>query len=95
MAERPQSDAAEPETPTGTWGDWASDHAMSAAIGPCLALPLRLRLPLMGGLVSRVVAPLSGYQARAIQNLAYVWPDMPDAERRRIAGAWPTMPGAR
>ncbi|WP_037262251.1 lysophospholipid acyltransferase family protein [Roseivivax halodurans] len=71
--------------PTGTWGEWASDHALRSAISLCLALPLKMRLWLMGGLVSRIVAPLAGYEARAMQNLAHVWPEMSHTERRRLA----------
>ena len=34
-----------------------------------------------------MVGPLAGYRQRAMENLAHVWPDMPEAERRRIAEA--------
>lgn len=40
----------------------------------------------MGALMRRVVAPLSGWRARAMANLAYIWPDMPEHQRRKIAG---------
>jgi KDO2-lipid IV(A) lauroyltransferase len=50
-----------------------------------LRLPLRLRLWLVGKLVSRVLAPLTGYRERAEANLLHVFADMPASERRRIA----------
>ncbi len=67
--------------------DRLSDRLIRALIWGALRLPLRLRLSMMGGLVSRIVAPLAGYRARAEANLSYIWPDMPQAEKRRIANA--------
>jgi len=71
----------------GGWSDWLTDRALRAMIALMLRVPLRLRLWLMGWFVARVLAPLAGYRARAIENLTYVWPDMPDQEKRRIADA--------
>ncbi|WP_306132355.1 lysophospholipid acyltransferase family protein [Roseivivax marinus] len=82
MAEPTDEDGARP---TGSWGDWATDRALRAAISACLALPLGARLRLMDALVSKVVAPLAGYRRRAMENLAHVWPDMSEPERRRLA----------
>lgn len=56
-------------------------------IGLALALPYRTRVPFVGGLMRRAIAPLAGYRQRALDNLAFIWPDMPMAERRRIADA--------
>ncbi|MHA6344149.1 lysophospholipid acyltransferase family protein [Roseivivax sp. CAU 1761] len=69
----------------GGWRDRAVDLAARGLIGALRALPLRLRLRLMGAAMARLVAPLAGYRQRALDNLAHVWPDMPLAERRRIA----------
>ena len=74
-----------PPSPTGTWGQWCADRVARGLIGAALALPLRLRLRLVGGLVARGLAPLVGYQSRAMANLAYVWPHLSRAESRRIA----------
>ncbi|MGB0440527.1 MAG: lauroyl acyltransferase, partial [Paracoccaceae bacterium] len=76
-----------PPSPTGTWGQWCADRVARGLIGAALALPLRLRLRLVGGLVARGLAPLVGYQSRAMANLAYVWPHLSRAESRRIARA--------
>ena len=56
-------------------------------IGLALALPYRWRVGLMGWLMRRVVGPWAGYRQRALENLALVWPDRPEAERRAIAEA--------
>nr|WP_274705523.1 lysophospholipid acyltransferase family protein [Salipiger pentaromativorans] len=58
---------------------------MRGLIGLALALPHRTRLRLMGWAVRRIIAPLAGYRRRAMENLAHVWPEMPEAERRAIA----------
>ena len=73
--------------PRGGKGDWIADRVLRALIRLALRLPLRTRLRLMGWTVARVIAPLAGYRARAMENLAHVWPDMPEPERRRIADA--------
>lgn len=71
----------------GSTADWAADRALRALIWLALCLPLKVRLWLFGHLVSRVLAPLAGYRDRAMANLAHAFPDMPEAERRRIADA--------
>ncbi|MEL7100814.1 MAG: lysophospholipid acyltransferase family protein [Pseudomonadota bacterium] len=68
-------------------GYYLSDLLIRGAIRGALALPLRLRLALIGHLVSGVAGPLAGYRRRAEGNLAHIYPNMPDAARRRIARA--------
>ncbi|MEO0937050.1 MAG: lysophospholipid acyltransferase family protein [Pseudomonadota bacterium] len=68
-------------------GYYLSDLVIRGVIRSALALPLRLRLALVGGALSRVAGPLAGYQRRAERNLAHIYPDMPPAERKRIARA--------
>ncbi|WP_047997018.1 lysophospholipid acyltransferase family protein [Puniceibacterium sp. IMCC21224] len=63
------------------------DAGLRGLIRLALLLPLRLRLWLMGRLVARLVAPLTGYRQRALDNLSHIWPDMPTAEKTRIANA--------
>lgn len=67
--------------------DWLVDRGLRALIWCALRLPWTMRSRLMGLVLSRVIAPFSGWQARAEANLAHVWPDMPAQERRRIARA--------
>lgn len=49
------------------------------------ALPYKMRLGFVGAVVQHVLGPLAGYKARALENLALVWPDMPRARRHQIA----------
>lgn len=72
------------KTPFHLW-HWLSDRFARTMIGAMLALPYRWRVPLMGALMRRIVGPLAGYRARALDNLAMIWPDMPAARRRQIA----------
>ncbi|RYI33097.1 MAG: lauroyl acyltransferase [Acetobacteraceae bacterium] len=61
--------------------------AARGLIGLALALPYPWRVGFVGWLMRRVIGPLAGYRARADENLALIWPDMPEAARNRIAGA--------
>lgn len=59
--------------------------ALRGLIGLALCLPYRLRLWFIGWLMRRVIGPLAGYRTRALENLALIWPEMPEKDRRRIA----------
>ncbi|MFN5995653.1 MAG: lysophospholipid acyltransferase family protein [Paracoccaceae bacterium] len=61
--------------------------AARGLIGLALALPYAWRVGFVGWLMRRVIGPYAGYGARARENLALVWPDRPEAERRAIAEA--------
>lgn len=56
-------------------------------LGGALLLPYKLRVRLVGRIFSSIVAPLAGWNKRVHNNLAYVFPDMDAAERKRIAKA--------
>ena len=71
----------------------AENAVMRGLIGLALALPYRLRVPLFGWLVSRVVGPLAGWRRRIRANLALVWPDLPEAEVRRLCREVPDNVG--
>lgn len=62
-------------------------------IGALLAVPYRLRVPLCGKVMSRVIAPIAGYDARVRENLALVLPDLPAAEVRRLTRVVPDNVG--
>lgn len=64
---------------------WLSDRVIRGLIAAMLALPYGLRVPFMGWLMRQVIGPLAGYGRRARENLALIWPDMPEARRRKIA----------
>ncbi|WP_284165614.1 lauroyl acyltransferase [Frigidibacter sp. SD6-1] len=65
--------------------DYVSNLALRGLIGLSLALPYPVRVAGMGWLMRRVIGPLAGYRGRARANLALIWPEMPETERRKIA----------
>ena len=73
--------------------DWLADRAMRAAVGLARMLPYRWRIPAMGWVVSRMVAPVAGYRARIRQNLAHAWPDLPPATVAWLTRAVPDNVG--
>ncbi len=52
-----------------------------------LLLPYGVRVRFMGRIMRWVLAPMAGYRKRADENLAMIWPDLPLADRNRIAAA--------
>lgn len=66
-------------------GHYVSNLAIVGVIRLALLLPYRLRIPFIGKMVERVIGPLAGYRRSALNNLALVWPDMPDQKRAQIA----------
>ena len=65
--------------------DYVSNLAIEAIITVGLALPYPWRVKTVGRIMQHVVGPLAGYRARALDNLALIWPDKPLAERKAIA----------
>lgn len=61
--------------------------AARGLIGLALALPYPWRVGFVGWLMRRVIGPFAGYRQRALENLAQIWPEKPEAERRAIAEA--------
>jgi KDO2-lipid IV(A) lauroyltransferase len=68
---------------------WLQNCAAALVLGTLLALPYRLRVPLCGWLMARLVAPLAGYDRRVRDNLRLVLPGLPAAEVQRLARAVP------
>lgn len=66
-----------------------SDRLLDRTLGGFLAVAARLpyerRIALAGALGKRLIARPSGYRQRILNNLDYVWPDRPLAERLAIA----------
>lgn len=56
-------------------------------LGGALLLPYALRVRLVGSVFARIVAPLAGWNTRVLNNLSYVYPDMPPDRQRQIARA--------
>lgn len=67
--------------------DFFANLVLRFLIGLALILPYETRVPLMGLLTRRMIAPLVGYRRRARDNLAMIWPDMTEADRHAIADA--------
>ncbi|NAZ35556.1 lysophospholipid acyltransferase family protein [Rubellimicrobium sp. CFH 75288] len=86
MASRPEPPPAEgARSPTPL--DRITDGAFRALVATARAMPFERRVPFMGRVARLVAGPLAGYRRRALENLALVWPDRPEAERRAIATA--------
>ena len=64
---------------------FAQNLVSRGLIGLALALPYRWRVPLLGWLMRRIIGPLVGYRTRARDNLAMIWPDLPQAARHAVA----------
>ncbi len=77
------------EAPRKTPVDYFANLALRGLIGLCLALPYRLRVPCMGWIVARLIAPIAGWPRRIRENVAYVMPDMPQADLRRLVRGVP------
>ena len=65
-------------------GFWLENLAARALVSTALALPYRVRVPIMGWITSRVVAPLAGFNKRVRHNLAHACPELSDAEVQQI-----------
>lgn len=67
-----------------TTADWLLDILLRAIITTMMALPYRTRVAVTGQLMQKVIGPVAGYSRRCMQNLAFIYPDMPMRERRVI-----------
>lgn len=72
---------------------FAANLAMRAAIGAIRRLPYDRRVPVMGWLAGRVLAPLAGFDRRVRDNLRIACPDLPAAEVARLCRAVPDNAG--
>lgn len=70
-----------------------SNAVFRSLIWLALRVPYRWRVPVMGWIVSRLVAPFTGFRRRIRANLAYVMPDLPEEEIRRLCRAVPDNAG--
>ncbi len=71
----------------GTTSDRITNAVFRGLIAGLRKLPYKTRVPLMGRVMRTVLGPIAGYQRRADQNLALVYPDMPASERQQLARA--------
>lgn len=68
-------------------GAWAVNVVLRALLTAPRVLPYRWRIPLVGWLTSRVIAPLGGFNRRIHDNLSLIFPQMDPAEAARITRA--------
>jgi Kdo2-lipid IVA lauroyltransferase/acyltransferase len=67
--------------------------ALRVIIGGLLLLPYKVRVPVCGWIVSRIIAPLAGYDRRIRENLAYIMPDMPEDQVKSLMRQVPDTVG--
>lgn len=84
---------ADPAPRQPKFSDHLVDRAFRALLWCARRLPYRRRVPMAGWVVSRLFAPVAGYSRRVRENLAYVCPDLPEAEVVRLARAVPDNVG--
>jgi KDO2-lipid IV(A) lauroyltransferase len=81
------------KTPKFQPAAFASNLVLRGLIGALLAVPYRWRIPMAGWVVSRLIAPIAGWDKRVRDNLALIFPDMPAAEVARLTRAVPNNAG--
>ncbi|PID35131.1 MAG: lauroyl acyltransferase [Rhodobacterales bacterium] len=74
-------------------GAYLTNLILRTIIGLAMLLPYRWRVPALGWVVSRLIAPLAGYRRRIRRNLALIFPDLPQAEVKRICREVPDNAG--
>ncbi len=72
---------------------YISNLVIRSLLAAALAMPYRWRVPFVGWVASRIVAPIAGYRRRIRQNLHYTFPDMVAADIDRIVRDVPNNMG--
>lgn len=85
--------AAKPMTPLRTLGDFTKNLLIRGLLGAAKLLPYRWRVPFVGALVSKVLAPLAGWRGRIRENLSHVLPELPEREVKRLCRSVPDNAG--
>lgn len=75
-----------PKKPRTEWRDRLADRVFRGMISAMNLLPWHRRIRVTGWIFAHVIGPLGGYRRRAEANLALIFPEMPRATRREIAG---------
>jgi len=63
---------------------WLTDRVIRGAIRVMLLLPFDRRRRVAAFMMSRIASPLGGYNERIRENLALIFPDLPQAEVARL-----------
>ena len=66
-------------------GHYLTNAFIVGLIRLALVLPYKARIAFVGWVVQHVIGPVAGYRARALDNLAMIWPQMPQERRAEIA----------
>ena len=66
-------------------GHYLTNAFIVGLIRLALLLPYKARIAFVGWVVQHVIGPVAGYRARALDNLAMIWPQMPQERRAEIA----------
>ena len=66
-------------------GHYLTNAFIVGLIRLALVLPYKARIAFVGWVVQHVIGPVAGYRARALDNLAMMWPQMPQERRAEIA----------
>jgi len=66
-------------------GHYLTNAFIVGLIRLALVLPYKARIAFVGWVVQHVIGPVAGYRARALENLAMIWPQMPQERRAEIA----------
>ncbi len=73
--------------------EYATNIVLRGVVEGAKLLPWRARLRTVGWITSRVIAPLAGWDKRVRDNLALIYPEMPEAEVRRMMRVVPANAG--
>ncbi|OAN84265.1 lauroyl acyltransferase [Sulfitobacter pontiacus] len=66
-------------------GHYLTNAFIVGLIRLALVLPYKARIAFVGWVVQHVIGPVAGYRARALDNLAMIWPQMPQERRAEIS----------
>jgi len=75
------------------WRDFVQNAAIRGLLGVALRIPYRWRIPLMGWVTSRVIAPLAGWTVRVDDHLKMVCPELSFSERQQLMREVPDNAG--
>ncbi len=75
------------------FGEYLVNILLRGLVGLAGLMPYRWRIPALGWMTARIVAPLAGYTKRVRENLQFVLPDLPKSEVRRLMRAVPDNAG--
>lgn len=73
--------------------DYIANAFLMSVLSVPRLLPYASRIRLAGWLTGNIVAPLAGYDRRVVQNLTKIFPDMPEAEKKRLSRRVPNNAG--